>query len=135
MRQHYLTWGGAVEGETDGYTYQVLAIEADDVLSGAIARNPQGLNVIGGVYIINDTTQTILCAAFDPSSAPPEPPILEGDTLTCGADSRPVGGSQGCLGWEACGGISEPFIKSTIPSVRALGSMKTTLELLLSPSF
>lgn len=83
----YLDIGG-IKSENANYKYSISA-ENKAVFSYGVSRNPNFKSFVGGVFLIGDITQKILCQANAASTTKPANPTNNG-TLACGANTTEV---------------------------------------------
>ena len=81
--------GVGIKSENANYKYSI-STENNAVFSYAVSRNPNLKNFVGGVFLIENATQKILCQANAASTTKPANPTNNNGTLACGADTIEV---------------------------------------------
>ena len=81
--------GVGIKSENANYKYSI-STENNAVFSYAVSRNPNLKSFVGGVFLIENATQKILCQANAASTTQPANPTNKNGTLACGADTIEV---------------------------------------------
>ncbi|MEO6862249.1 MAG: type IV pilin-like G/H family protein, partial [Microcoleus sp.] len=81
--------GLGIKSENANYKYSI-STENNAVFSYGVSRNPNFKSFVGGVFLIENTTQKILCQANAASTTKPANPTNKNGTLACGANTIEV---------------------------------------------
>ena len=81
--------GVGIKSENANYKYSI-STENNAVFSYGVSRNPNLKSLVGGVFLIENATQKILCQANAASTIKPANPTNKNGTLACGADTIEV---------------------------------------------
>ncbi len=81
--------GLGIKSETANYKYSI-STENNAVFSYGVSRNPNFKSFVGGVFLIENTIQKILCQANAASTTKPANPTNNNGTLACGANTIEV---------------------------------------------
>jgi hypothetical protein len=75
-----------IGSETENYRYSIK-VDRDAVFNYAIAKNPNAISYVGGVFVIkegeNQNTVAIVCRANQPGTSQPPNPILKDNLAVC----------------------------------------------------
>lgn len=77
--------GVGIKSENANYKYSI-STEDKAVFSYGVSRNPNFKSFVGGVFLIENTLQKILCQTNAASTAQPANPINKNGILACGSD-------------------------------------------------
>jgi type IV pilus assembly protein PilA len=81
--------GIGIKAETANYQYSI-STGNKAVFNYAVSRDANLKSFVGGVFLIGNTTQTILCQANTASTTKPANPTNNNGTLACGANTVQV---------------------------------------------
>lgn len=81
--------GVGIKSENANYKYSI-STEDKAVFSYGVSRNPNFKSFVGGVFLIENTLQKILCQTNAASTAQPANPINKNGILACGANTIEV---------------------------------------------
>ncbi len=81
--------GLGIKAETSNYRYSISAGNKA-VFNYGVSQQANFRSFVGGVFLIGNTTKTILCQTNAASTTKPTNPINQNGTLVCGANTTPV---------------------------------------------
>ncbi len=81
--------GLGIKPETPNYKYSI-STENKAVFNYGVSRQANLKSFVGGVFLIGNTTKTIICQANAASTTKPANPLNKNGTLACGANTTPV---------------------------------------------
>lgn len=81
--------GVGIKSENPNYKYSI-STENNTVFSYGVSQNSNFKSFVGGVFLIENTTQKILCQANAASTTKPANPTNNNGTLACGANTIEV---------------------------------------------